>query len=64
MSSDSWKHVHVYVASGYFDMEGERQHLNDVVLPQLTQQCVLYRTQVLHIQQVIVRVPFLGSSSS
>ena len=48
MSSDSWKHVRVYVASGYYDMEGERQHLNDIVLPQLRQQCILYRTQVLH----------------
>ena len=46
MSSDSWKHIRVYVASGYYDMEGERQHLNDVVLPQLRQQCILYRTQV------------------
>ena len=36
------------MASGYYDMEGERQHLNDIVLPQLRQQCILYRTQVLH----------------
>ena len=46
MATDGWKHVRVYVASGYFDMEGERRHLMDVVLPQVRQQCILFRTQV------------------
>ena len=46
MSSETWKQVAVYIASGYFDMEGERIELFDRVLPELRQMCVPLRVQL------------------
>jgi hypothetical protein len=46
MSSETWKQVSVYIASGYFDMEGERIELFDRVLPELQQMCVPLRVQL------------------
>lgn len=46
MASETWKQVSVYIASGYFDMEGERIELFDRVLPELRQMCVPLRVQV------------------
>jgi hypothetical protein len=45
MASESWKQVSVYIASGYFDMEGERIELFENVLPQIRQMCVPLRVQ-------------------
>ena len=46
MSSESWKQVAVYVASGYFDMEGERLELFERCLGELRQRCVPLRVQL------------------
>jgi len=46
MSSETWKQVSVYIASGYYDMEGERIELFEKVLPDLRQLCVPLRVQV------------------
>ena len=46
MANEGWKQVKVYVASGYFDMEGERQALFNDVLPQLSLMCVPLRVAV------------------
>lgn len=44
--AESWKQAKIYVASGYFDMEGERQQIFNSVLPEIRKACVLLRVQV------------------
>jgi hypothetical protein len=46
MSSETWKQVSVYIASGYFDMEGERIELFERCLGELRQMCVQLRVQL------------------
>lgn len=46
MSNEGWKQVRVYIASGYFDMEGERQVLFNETLPELSLMCVPLRVVV------------------
>lgn len=44
--TETWKQCKVYIASGYFDMPGERRELHEKILPAISKKCVPLRIKV------------------